>query len=431
VSEVLDLAGIGAGPFNLAVAALLEKAPPVRAAFFERRASFAWHPGQLLPGTRLQTSYLKDLVTPVDPTNRHSFLAYLVAKGRFYAFLNADQPRVTRAEFADYLGWAAGRLPTVRLGQPVEAVRLEGDDLVLEGPTLAVRTRRVVIAVGQRASIPAWARHLIGPRCYHSSDFLARVSDLRGRRVAIVGGGQSGAELFLAIAKGGYGSPISLAWLSRRASLLPLDETHFSNEWFTPAYVERFCRLTREGREAALRDQRLASDGISPATLGEIYQLLYEHRFAEPDASRLAIYPGRDVVGMADLGRGYALDCRNGLDGGCESVGADLVVLATGFESSLPECLEPLRPKLSLDAAGRPELDAHFRLAWDGPHASRLYLQNAGRHSHGIAEPQLSLMAWRAAVIINDALEASLFSLDEGPSALTWVRETNAKRFAA
>lgn len=66
-SQILDLAGIGAGPFNLSVAALLQQAPAISSRFFESRESVTWHPGMLLDDTHMQTMFLKDLVTPVSP----------------------------------------------------------------------------------------------------------------------------------------------------------------------------------------------------------------------------------------------------------------------------------------------------------------------------------------------------------------------------
>src|SRR5205807_9663840 len=70
--------GVGVGPFNLSLAALL--APTgFDARFFERSANFQWHPGLLLPEATLQVSYLKDLVTLVDPTSQYSFVAFLRA----------------------------------------------------------------------------------------------------------------------------------------------------------------------------------------------------------------------------------------------------------------------------------------------------------------------------------------------------------------
>ena len=78
-SDTLDLAGIGIGPSNLSLASLLDGIGNVRAHFYESRASFDWHPGMMLPDVELQSSYLKDLVTPVMPTSPWSFISYLVA----------------------------------------------------------------------------------------------------------------------------------------------------------------------------------------------------------------------------------------------------------------------------------------------------------------------------------------------------------------
>ena len=72
--------------------------------------SFDWHPGMMLPDVELQSSYLKDLVTPVMPTSPWSFISYLVAHKRLYAFLNAQYDAVPRREFAQYLAWVASQL---------------------------------------------------------------------------------------------------------------------------------------------------------------------------------------------------------------------------------------------------------------------------------------------------------------------------------
>jgi lysine N6-hydroxylase len=94
----LTVAGVGVGPFNLSLAALMRPLLDISSCFYERRPRFDWHPGMLLPGSRMQTSFLKDLVTPVDPTSRFGFLSYLVSRGQQYRLLNADYSRVHRAE---------------------------------------------------------------------------------------------------------------------------------------------------------------------------------------------------------------------------------------------------------------------------------------------------------------------------------------------
>lgn len=87
--EQFDVVGAGLGPFNLSLAALVEPLPEVRARFFEVPPSCQWHRGIMVPGANLQVSFLKDLVTLVDPTSAFSFLSYLASEGRLYRFLIA------------------------------------------------------------------------------------------------------------------------------------------------------------------------------------------------------------------------------------------------------------------------------------------------------------------------------------------------------
>src|SRR4030088_2593027 len=121
---MLDAVGVGAGPFNLSLAALL--APTgFKARFFDKNAAFEWHPGLLFPEATIQVSFLKDLVTLVDPTSPYSFLAFLRARKRLYRFINRSEIRVSRKEFNQYLQWVAGRLRNVEFGAEVREVGLE------------------------------------------------------------------------------------------------------------------------------------------------------------------------------------------------------------------------------------------------------------------------------------------------------------------
>jgi lysine N6-hydroxylase len=74
-----DLLGVGAGPANLSLAALLTTARErgrafLTSTFLERNPLISWHSLQMFPGTLMQTEFYRDLVTPIDPTNRFSFL---------------------------------------------------------------------------------------------------------------------------------------------------------------------------------------------------------------------------------------------------------------------------------------------------------------------------------------------------------------------
>ena len=101
-NQMYDLLGIGLGPFNLSLAALLGHVEKLNIKFCDNKSEFRWHPELMFGDATMQTSYLKDLVTPVDPTNPYSFLNYLVHNGLLYHFINTDRKAITRFEFEDY-----------------------------------------------------------------------------------------------------------------------------------------------------------------------------------------------------------------------------------------------------------------------------------------------------------------------------------------
>ncbi len=424
--DVLDLAGIGAGPFNLSVAALLDAEPHVNARFFEAKSAFDWHPGMQLPGARLQTSYLKDLVSGVDPCNRHSFLNYLVQTGRFYPFLSANLPAISRKEFADYLAWAAGNLRSLRFDHPVEAVDFNGDhfELQIRGRSAPVLSRNLCVGTGIRPLIPPACDHLPPDRSVHCIDLMNETRDFTGEHVVVVGGGQSGAEVLLALLDGLWGHPASIRWLSRRPNFEPLDETPFSNLYFTPDYVRSFTGLPEHQRRDIVRYQKLASDGISPDTLNLLYQRLYEYPLEHPGRPVPELLPGRTLYAVTS-GQPMTLLTRNRMDEQFEEFQANRLILCTGFEHTLPDCLAPLRPRLRLDRDGRPVLSPDFAMIWQGPEDRSIYAVNQGRLSHGIADSQLSLMCWRSAVIVNHLLGIPRYPVQAPDRLVRWRSGTD------
>jgi lysine N6-hydroxylase len=166
-----------------------------------------------------------------------------------------------------------------------------------------------------------------------------------------------------------------------------------------------------------------------PSTLAEIYQLLYERRHLALDGKRFRLLPGREAQGGNLDQRQYTLALANRFDGGRGSVDADVVVMATGFAWRLPDRLAPLSDRIATYATGAIALDERFRLAWEGPRGARISVLNGGLHSHGIAEPQLNLMAWRSAVIANDLAGRACYRLPDPPPLVEW--STTAPALAA
>lgn len=428
MNAMLDLAGIGIGPFNLSIAALADR-QRLDTRFYDAKPAFDWHPGMMLPEASMQTSCLKDLVTPVDPTHPLSFLNYLVAHQRFYSFMNADQAAVSRQEFGDYLRWAASQLNSLRFGSRVREVRFDNDRFRIRHDQGSQAAANICVGVGKQPFYPANSGRHAGARCFHAIDMQRAPRNLAGRRVTVIGGGQSGAEIVLHALQGHWGSPARISWISRRENFLPLDESPFTNEFFSPAYVDSFRQLSDCERRRTVDSQKLASDGISIDTLRALYQAIYRRVHVEGDAGAVACLPGRELTDLQG-GGDFCVTTRHRQTGATEVLHSDYVILCTGFVSRLPDCLIPLAERMTLDPAGLPKLGAHFEARWDGPAARRIFMVNAGRYSHGIAEPQLSLMAWRAARVVNALLGRRVYQAEDGPGLIDWHRATAARAVA-
>jgi lysine N6-hydroxylase len=294
--QILDLAGIGIGPFNLSVAAQLDSVPEIRAAFFDKRERFNWHPGMMLDDVKLQTSFLKDLVTATNPTSRWSFLSYLVAHKRFYEFMNAEFDAIPRKEFAKYLAWAANGLNSLRFGSCVHEVSITRNAFEICTNMGRHQARNIALGIGLQPFVPAFANPLLGQACFHAVQAVPRLAEGVGDRIVVIGGGQSGAEIMLHLLCDKACATKQITWVSRRPNFEPLDATPFTNEFFTPDYVKSFRGLGEERRHMLLAQQKLASDGISASTLRALYRRLYVLRNLEDSNLDVSLMPNREVI---------------------------------------------------------------------------------------------------------------------------------------
>lgn len=424
-NPILDLVGIGVGPFNLSVAALLMQKPSIKTTFFERRESLSWHPGLLLDNTHMQTTFLKDLVTAVCPESPYSFLNYLVKNKKLYRFLSAELSCISRHEFSDYLTWAANQLPNVQFSTSIEHIEFTGSEFEIRTNNGCYLAKNLCIGTGKAPYIPDCATQHISDRVFHAAEMGLRSRDFTNKRVMIIGGGQSGADIFLNVLRGKWGQPRSLDWLSRRSNFQPLDEAAFTNEFFTPEYVDAFVGLHPDVKKKEIAAQKLTSDGITQAAILEIYRELY-HRFDVLKQNKwVKLMPHRSMNHMRQTTKGFDITAYNAISQQDEIHQADIVILATGFSAPSPRCLDAILPMLKLDEQGRYQMTPHFELKWQGAHTNKIFAVNAGMHSHGIAEPQLSLMAWRSARIINRLCNENVFDLDSGQGMIEWMSHSH------
>ena len=121
-NKIYDIIGIGIGPFNLGLAALLEPVESIDSLFLDQSEGFDWHPGLMLDNATLQVPFMADLVTMADPKSKYSFLNFLKETDRLYKFFIREDFFILRKEYNLYCQWTADHLENCFFGKKVENI---------------------------------------------------------------------------------------------------------------------------------------------------------------------------------------------------------------------------------------------------------------------------------------------------------------------
>ena len=405
---VYDLIGVGIGPFNLSLAALADDQAELKSLFLERKSEFSWHPELMMPDVTMQTSFLKDLVTGVDPKSSYTYLNYLLENQLLYSFLNTGRTNVSRQEFEGYARWVSTRLSNLEFSANVENIDFDGDLFHVSYNSKTIKARHVCLGTGPVPRIPDVAIPYLCDSFFHPKCNGLKDLNLKGKSVVVVGGGQTGSEIYLNALSDHWGRPKDVKFVSRRSNLFPLDESPFVNEYFTPDYVRQFSALSPEVKAKVVSEQKLSSDGITGELLDQIYRKLFSLRLEGRD-SMTKILPSRSLEGVSEEGGVYKLEFKNSTLEKSEFIDAEVVILATGFSHSLPSILSCVNPSGSM-VDGYIPLSSNYEMKWEHMQTNHIFLQNFGRMSIGISEPQTSLMAWRSGKIINHILGREVYN---------------------
>jgi L-ornithine N5-oxygenase len=409
MQHVHDLIGIGFGPSNIALAIALEEkrhaGRPLDALFIERQLSFAWHPHMLLDQAHMQISFLKDLATLRNPTSRFTFINYLYEKGRLTDFANLKSFFPSRHEFNDYLSWAAEQfedacaygedvfevLPEVQAGE-VALLRVRSRNHA--GKLVERLARNLVVGIGGTANIPDGFRALRNdPRVFHSSSYLQGIAQLPdARRVAVVGAGQSAAEIFMDL-QGRPGAP-QVDLVTRARSLRPADDSPFVNEIFNADFTDYTFSRSDEERAALLDEFWHTNYAVADLELiQQIYRTFYQQRVT--GGNRLRFLRQHDIRNVAADSHGVHLTLWDRDAGREHAVRYDAVVLATGYaREHHKDLLSPLAAYL-----GNYTVDRHYRLQTTPDFHPAIYLQGACEDSHGLSDTLLSVTSVRTGEI--------------------------------
>jgi len=413
-----DLIGVGFGPSNLALAIAMSdsRAPDIRCLFIEKQPQFTWHGNMLLEDCRMQVSFLKDLVTLRDPTSPYSFINYLHAQNRLEAFINLKTFFPTRLEYNGYLQWAAEQFrPQCSYGEEVtriepvvtdgfiKTLRVHSRDVT--GATRQRQARNLVLALGGTPRLPPEFAGIADERIFHSSVYLERLAALKLRtsneppRFAVIGSGQSAAEIFLDLTRQAH-AHVDL--ITRSHALKPADDSPLVNEIFNSRHVDIVYAQTAEARARMIEDFSDTNYAVVDVDLIEkIYELLYVQQVS--GEHRHALLRNRQIVRVAGRTHGVHLTTLDALTGAHETRRYDAVILATGYER---DAHKRLLTELS-SYLGELTVDRQYRLAHDENFLPEIYLQGYCESTHGLSDTLLSVLATRSREIV-DSLQNAL-----------------------
>ncbi|OBJ55746.1 lysine N(6)-hydroxylase/L-ornithine N(5)-oxygenase family protein [Mycobacterium asiaticum] len=401
--ERTDLLGIGFGPSNLALAIVFAERG-VHAVFAEAQQRFGWHRGMLLPGARMQVPFLKDLVTLRNAQSDFTFVNYLSEQDRLVEFIGRHTLFPSRLEFHDYLEWAAARVVAqdvvnVRYGQRVVEVSAEATGFVVRTASdWVIRADTLVLGTGLAPVLPDGVARTA--RQWHSHtllDGLAGLGQSAFRRFAVVGAGQSAAEVVGYLHRQYPDAEVHAVFA--RYGYSQADDNPYANRIFDPSAVEEFYAADEPLRKRLLDYHR--STNYSAVDL-ELIEDLYSREYAERVSGRrrLIIHNASEAIAAQEYSSGVLLTISHLVSHGQETLDCDAVIYATGYAPlDIRGFLGELSSRYEFDSTGRPAVTRDYRLVAKPGAPGDIFLNGSVEHTHGLASSLLSNVAVRAGEI--------------------------------
>jgi lysine N6-hydroxylase len=415
---VYAVIGIGLGPFNLGLAALLEPVKEVPALFFDQNDCFDWHPGLMLSNTTLQDPFIgTDLVTMADPTSPYSFLNFLKQTGRLFRFFIRHDFYMLRSEYNVYCKWVAKQLSSCRFSHKVTKVVYHNQlyEVTVQHThnhqCTTYYAEKLVLGTGTQPAVPGFIAKDSLPGVIHSSEYLYHKEDILNKgELTIIGSGQSAAEIFydlLPHTKHG----LRLNWFTRSDRFFPMEHSKLTLELSSPDYVNYFYHLSANRRKKILATQNSLSKGINYSLIDQIYDTLYEMTVGN---NTVPVHLNTNselnsIVPHSEDGS-YTLQFTQVIQDKHFIHHARAVLLATGYKYNSPSFLLAINDRICRDEQGLYAVQRNYTIDING---EDIFVQNAESHTHGFTAPDLSLGPYRNSRIINAIAGKEIYKVDE------------------
>jgi lysine N6-hydroxylase len=414
--KVYAVIGIGIGPFNLGMAALIAPVKDLPALFFDQADEFNWHPGLMFDHVTLQTPFLCDCVSMADPTSPYSFLNFLKETGRLYQFFIRENFFVLRKEYNRYCKWVAAKLPSCHFSQQVTGiVYREGlYEVTVQhtktGHTTTCFAERIVLGTGTQPALPDFATRNHLDKVIHTSSYIPRREEiLAGDSVTVIGSGQSAAEVFYDLLQR-RPPGFMINWFTRPDRFFPMEYSKLTLELTSPDFVDYFYNMSAGKRKDLLDIQKAQFKGINYDLINDIWDALYELSVDGGDI-RVRIQPGVQLNNIRNNnGQGYTLDLTEVQQQQHFEASTSFVVLGTGYKYQEPAFLQGIAGRIARDADGKFEVHRNYAIDHQG---REIFVQNAETHSHSLISTDLGMGAYRNSFIINEMAGREVYKVEQ------------------
>ncbi|MGC4233250.1 MAG: SidA/IucD/PvdA family monooxygenase [Niabella sp.] len=416
-TKVFDLIGIGIGPFNLGLAALLQDHPGIEYLFLEQRECFNWHPGLLLPWARLQVPYFADLVTLANPQSPYTYINYLHTQKRLFRFSAHENIFPLRIEYNQYCRWVADQLPNLLFNHRCEKITynpvkryytVEWRNPITHDKGM-FHAKQLVIGIGTQPYIPGSIQIEKHSNVIHSSDYLLhKHALLASGNITLIGSGQSAAEIFYDLLQ--HESLLqSLNWCTRSRRIAPMDYSRFALEMASPDYVDYFYGLPEKAKAEILASQAYLYKGINQQLIEQIHDQLYIMD-VQGSALKPNIYTSQELTAIKQTAKSLNLSFRHRDTDKQITQTTSSVILATGYHYNVPAFLESIRNRINWNQNGWFDVQKPYTVDKD----QTIFVQNADLNSHGFNAADLGLAVHRNMVIINALLKQDYYTIEHG-----------------
>ncbi|MDN5286955.1 MAG: alcaligin biosynthesis protein [Mucilaginibacter sp.] len=416
--KIYNLIGIGIGPFNLGLAALTEPVEELSALFLDRSPCFDWHPGLMLSNATLQVPFMADLVTMADPKSPYSFLNFLKETNRLYKFYIRENFFILRKEYNVYCKWVAAQLSNCLFSRSVEQVeyleaakhyKIKVINSLTNQPEVYY-AEKIVLGTGTEPRFPDFMKDVEAPNVLHTSNYLyAKADVLKGKSVAVIGSGQSAAEVFQDLLPHTEDG-LQLNWFTRPDRFFPMEYSKLTLELTSPEYVDHFHNMLPAQRKAILAKQPPLYKGINFDLINQIFDTLYEMSI-DDTALNVQLRPNSQLDSIKVNSDGSnELQFTHVQQQQTFTHQADYVILATGYKYNMPKFISSISNRIDNTEDGLFDVKRNYSIDING---NEIFVQNVELHTHGFVTPDLGMGAYRNSYIINQIAGKEIYKVEQ------------------